>query len=82
MPIDVIKIDRCFVEDIGEDMFSDVFVKSVSQMADALDMNICVEGVEDEKQCGVLQGMNVDMIQGFLFDKPLTVDDFEKKYLY
>ncbi len=82
MPIDVIKIDRCFVEDIGEDLFSDVFVKSVTQMADALDMNICVEGVEDEKQCGVLEGMNVDMIQGFLFDRPLTVDDFEKKYLY
>lgn len=82
MPIDVIKIDRCFVEDIGEDMFSDVFVRSVSQMADALDMHICVEGVEDEKQCEVLGNMNVDMIQGYLFDKPLSVEDFEKKYLF
>lgn len=81
MPIDLIKIDRCFVEGIGEDNFSDTFVKSVSQIADALDMNICVEGVEDEVQCDTLGGMNVDMIQGFLFDKPLSTADFEKKYL-
>ena len=36
MPIDVIKIDKCFVEDVGEDVFSEAFVKSVSQLADAL----------------------------------------------
>ena len=82
MPIDVIKIDRCFVQDIGEDVFSDAFVKSVSQLAEALDMNICVEGVEEEKQCHALGEMNVDMIQGYLFDKPLCVDDFERKYLF
>ena len=82
MPLDVIKIDRCFVQDIGEDVFSDAFVKSVSQLAEALDMNICVEGVEEEKQCHALGEMNVDMIQGYLFDKPLCVDDFERKYLF
>lgn len=82
MPIDVIKIDRCFVQDIGEDVFSDAFVKSVSQLAEALHMNICVEGVEEEKQCAALGEMNVDMIQGYLFDKPLSADDFEHKYLY
>lgn len=82
MPIDVIKIDRCFVEDIGADVFSDAFVKSVAQLADALHMNICVEGVEEQQQCDALGRMNVDMIQGFLFDKPLSVDDFESKYLF
>ena len=82
MPIDVIKIDRCFVQDIGEDLFSDAFVKSVSQLAEALHMNICVEGVEEERQCDVLGEMNVDMIQGYLFDKPLSAEDFEHKYLY
>lgn len=82
MPIDVIKIDRCFVQDIGEDLFSDAFVKSVSQLAETLHMNICVEGVEEERQCDVLGEMNVDMIQGYLFDKPLSAEDFEHKYLY
>lgn len=82
MPIDVIKIDRCFVEDIGENAFSDTFVKSVSQIADALNMHICVEGVEDQKQRDVLGEMNIDMIQGYLYDKPLAVDEFENKYLF
>ena len=82
MPIDVIKIDKCFVEDVGEDVFSEAFVKSVSQLADALHMHVCVEGVEDKNQCDALKDMNVDLIQGYLFDKPLSVDDFEQKYLY
>ena len=82
MPIDVIKIDRCFVEDIGENAFSDTFVKSVSQIADALNMHICVEGVEDQKQRDVLGEMNIDMIQGYLYDKPLEADEFENKYLF
>lgn len=82
MPIDVIKIDRCFVEDIGENAFSDTFVKSVSQIADALNMHICVEGVEDQKQKEALSEMDIDMIQGYLYDKPLAADDFERKYLF
>ena len=82
MPIDVIKIDKCFVEDVGEDVCSEAFVKSVSQLADALHMHVCVEGVEDKNQCDALKDMNVDLIQGYLFDKPLSVDDFEQKYLY
>lgn len=82
MPIDVIKIDRCFVEDVGENLFSDAFVKSVSQLADALHMHVCVEGVEEKRQCDALKGMNVDMLQGYLFDKPLCAEEFEQKYLY
>lgn len=82
MPIDVIKIDRCFVADVGDDMFSDAFVKSVAQLAEALDLYVCVEGVEEKTQCDALGDMNVDLLQGFLFDKPLTAEDFEQKYLF
>lgn len=82
MPVDVIKIDRCFVEDVGEDRFSDAFVRSVSQLAEALHMNVCVEGVEDKEQCDALEDMNVGLIQGYLFDKPLQASDFEQKYLF
>ncbi len=82
MPIDVIKIDRCFVEGVGEDHFSNAFVKSVSQLADALDMHVCIEGVEDEEQKKALESMDVDLLQGYLFDKPLKIDEFEEKYLF
>ena len=82
MPIDVIKIDRCFVADVGDDMFSDAFVKSVAQLAEALNLYVCVEGVEEKAQCDALGDMNVDLLQGFLFDEPLTAEDFEQKYLF
>ncbi len=81
MPIDVIKIDKCFVEDVGEDKFSDAFLKTVTELATTLDMNICVEGVERDNQLGAVEGLHVDWIQGYLFDQPLPVGDFERKYV-
>lgn len=81
LPIDVIKIDRCFVTDIGEDVFSDAFVKTVSELADTLHLNVCVEGVEKQHQQDMLTRMKVDIIQGFLYDSPLTQEEFEEKYL-
>ena len=81
MPLDVIKIDRCFVNGVGTDAFSDAFVKTVSKLADAIDVNVCVEGVEEERQREALDDMNIQMIQGFLYDRPLTQDEFERKYL-
>ena len=81
MPIDVIKIDKCFVNDVGEDRFSDAFVKTVADLADTLDVNVVVEGVEEEQQAEALDGMKIDMIQGYLFDKPLPQEEFEEKYV-
>lgn len=81
MPIDVIKIDRCFIIDIGKDEFSNAFVKMVGELANAIGVNVCVEGVETEEQLRFLQDGKVQMIQGFYFGRPTCVEEFEKKYL-
>ena len=81
MPIDVIKIDRCFVEPLTEDEFAGAFVKMVSELAKTIGVAVCVEGVEQRKQLEVLRNMNVDMIQGFYYGKPMPVKEFEKIYL-
>lgn len=81
MPIDVIKIDRCFIEDLGKDEFEYAFVRVVCELAQALNMNVCVEGVEYERQYEILKEMQIHMIQGFYFDKPMKAEEFEKKYL-
>lgn len=81
MPIDVIKIDRCFIEDLGNDEFSDAFVRIVCELASVIGMKVCVEGMEHERQYEILKKMQIHMIQGFYFDKPMKVEDFEKKYL-
>ena len=81
MPIDVIKIDRCFIEHLGEDDFSDAFVKMVNELANTIGVKVCVEGVETEKQLDIACDMNVCMIQGYYFGKPMKIEEFEKKYL-
>lgn len=81
MPIDVIKIDRCFIEDLGQEPFADVFVKIVCELASSIGMHVCAEGVENERQFDKLKEMQIQMIQGFYFDKPMPKDAFEKKYL-
>ena len=81
MPIDIIKIDRCFIEHIAEDDFSDAFVKMVAELARTLGLSICTEGVEDTAQYRLIKAMNIEMIQGYYFSKPMKLEDFEAKYL-
>lgn len=81
MPIDVIKIDKCFIEELGQEPFEDAFVRIVCELASTIGMNVCVEGVENQQQYEILKEMRMQMIQGFYFDKPMTKKAFEKKYL-
>lgn len=81
MPIDIIKIDRCFIIDIGKDDYSEVFVKMVSELAETIGVHMCVEGVEENDQLQKLRDMKIQYIQGFYFGKPMRVDEFERKYI-
>lgn len=81
MSIDVIKIDRCFIEHLGEDDFSDAFVKMVNELANTIGVKVCVEGVETKLQLDVASDMKVSMIQGYYFGKPMKIAEFEAKYL-
>ena len=81
MPIDVIKIDRCFIIDIGKDDFSNAFVKMVAELASAIGVTVCVEGVETEEQLEILKNSKIRLIQGFYFGKPMSAEAFERKYL-
>ncbi|MCQ2536586.1 MAG: bifunctional diguanylate cyclase/phosphodiesterase [Lachnospiraceae bacterium] len=82
LPIDVIKIDRCFVVDCGKDDFSDTFVKLVTELAKSINVNVCAEGVETELQLDMMKKNDVQMIQGYYFDKPMPATDFESKYVF
>lgn len=81
MPIDVIKIDRCFIIDIGRDEFSSAFVKMVAELASAIQVKVCVEGVETEEQIKALKESKIQLIQGYYFGKPMRAEVFEKQYL-
>ena len=81
MPIDIIKIDRCFVQDIGKDDYAGVFVKVVRDLARALNVQVCVEGVESYTQYEHLRDMGINLIQGYYFDRPMKTESFEAKYI-
>lgn len=82
LPIDIIKIDRCFVTDIDKDGYAEAFVKMVAELADTIEVKVCVEGVEEESQLEKLREMKkIHYIQGYYYDTPLTEEEFERKYL-
>lgn len=81
MPIDIIKIDRCFIENIEKDDFAKSFVKIVTELANVIGVRTCIEGVESLEQVEILRELNVHFIQGYYFGKPMPIEAFEEKYL-
>ena len=81
MPIDVIKIDKCFTDGLGKDNFSDSFVKMVTGLASAIGVKTCIEGVESAEQVEIVKNSNVHTIQGYYFGKPMPVNEFEERYV-
>ena len=80
IPFDVIKVDQSFIKDMERDSYAKSFIKMVAELADAIDVNLCVEGVETMIQYQILSEMRVNLVQGYYFDRPMPQADFEKKY--
>ncbi|KZM51477.1 EAL domain-containing protein [Labrenzia sp. OB1] len=74
-PFDKIKIDREFVKDLGSNRQSDAIVKATIILAESLDIPVLAEGVETEEHLGLLAAQGCNEVQGFLFGKPMPVDD-------
>jgi len=72
-PIDGIKIDRCFVRDIADELESREIIRSILAMASALEIKVVVEGVETVEQLEILRGLGCQQFQGYLFAKPMDV---------
>lgn len=81
MPLDVIKVDQSFVQDLAQDNYSQSFIRMVAELADAIGVNVCVEGIETRDQYEVLKDMKVSLIQGFYFDRPMPQEEFEHKFV-
>ena len=79
MPIDILKIDKSFL-DINEDMplTDEIVMRDVVDMGKHLDLQIIVEGVETIEQSDFLEAIGCDIAQGFLYGRPMPVEEFEK----
>jgi len=77
LPFDVLKVDRAFVVDVANDPRSAALMASILEMARALGKQTVVEGVETPEQLAVLTQQGWDLIQGYVFSKPLPALEFE-----
>jgi len=78
LPVTTVKIDRSFMKDITTDRRDKAVVSAIVAMAKTMEFNIIAEGVETEDQLAILRELNCDQVQGFLFSKPLPVEDFRR----
>jgi len=75
-PIDTIKIDRSFVQDVTTDQNDAAIVTTVVTMARNLNLRVIAEGVETEAQLGFLRDIECDEFQGFLVSPAVVPDEF------
>lgn len=81
LPLDIIKVDKTFIDDIVEDDYAQAFVKLIVELSKTIGTKICVEGVETKEQYDLLAEIGVDYIQGYYFGKPVPVAEFARKNL-
>lgn len=75
MPINVLKLDKSFVDGLPDDKSDIGIARAIIAMAHSLDMRVIAEGVEREEQLRFLQQENCDVIQGYLFSRPIPATD-------
>ncbi|MGI6176495.1 MAG: EAL domain-containing protein [Christensenellales bacterium] len=75
MPIDIIKIDRSFIQKISVDAYSNSFIRLITEFGHSVQKQICIEGVETADQLGYCRTAGVDNIQGFYFYKPMPQEE-------
>ncbi len=76
--INYLKIDRSFVNDIHVDINNTEITKAIIAMAHNLQLKLIAEGVETKEQMDFLIELNCDLLQGYLFSKPVPADEFTK----
>ena len=80
IPANVVKIDKSFTDKVMVDNKGE-FVSQMGKFIRAAKEEIVVEGIETEEQRQFLESHGFEYGQGYLFDRPIPADEFERKYL-
>ena len=81
MPVDVLKMDRAFVMNIGSDEKDRQMVELILSIAENLKVPVIAEGVETEEQLTMLKKLGCALVQGYYFSRPLPAEAFERAFL-
>lgn len=74
-PIDNLKIDRCFINEIGHSLEGEAVITAIISMAHAMNLKVIAEGVEDSAQLAFLRAQKCDYIQGYYFYRPMPASE-------
>ncbi|WP_194755472.1 putative bifunctional diguanylate cyclase/phosphodiesterase [Aliidiomarina indica] len=80
-PLSALKIDRSFVTALTTDHHDSTIVSTIIAMAKNLKMTVVAEGVETEEQAQVLRDLGCQHVQGFMYGKPVSAEEFEQRWL-
>jgi diguanylate cyclase (GGDEF)-like protein/PAS domain S-box-containing protein len=78
IPINTLKIDRSFIDNITSNQKEESIINNIIQMAHGMELKVVAEGVETKEQLSVLKERDCDYIQGYYFSKPLPASEIEK----
>jgi len=81
LPLDQLKIDRAFVSDILKDVASAAIAQTIISLGRAIGLSVIAEGVETEDQRKFLASLGVHSFQGYLFSRPLPLEEFERVWM-
>lgn len=78
---DILKLDRSLVKTLAQNQKARVLIRSLAVICSDLGIKLIAEGVETLEQLDILKELRCNEVQGYLFSKPLPLNDFENKYL-
>jgi EAL domain-containing protein (putative c-di-GMP-specific phosphodiesterase class I) len=76
-PVDILKIDRSFVQRLGEEGGQDELVRTIVRLGESLRLETVAEGVETANQRAALEEMGCVFGQGYLFARPMPADEID-----
>ncbi len=79
LPIDKLKIDRSFIQNMPDDKDDIAIVQAIISLGDTLGLDIIAEGVETEAQQNMLKSMGCQQVQGYLYGAPMPAESLEEK---
>lgn len=79
--IDILKIDKEFFNNLENNQRAQIIIETIVQMCKKLNIKTVAEGIETKEQLNFLKKIGCDIIQGYYFSKPITIPEFEEKYL-
>ena len=81
VPATLLKLDKSFIDDLNKDDKSKAYVQTIISLGHLMGLDVISEGVEDESQLATLKEIGCDLVQGYVWGRPLPPEEAEKLVL-